>query len=160
MPYLIESAVALLLVILEVFASRYLTFAGAMPDLVLIFLVYVVITKGQLVAQISGFLLGLLIDILSSGTLGAHALSLTIAGFLLGYFYNEEVSKQRLRNWPFLLFVFAASILNSIIYYLFFTLGSGLSFVDYAVERGGLGALLTVFVAIAPMFYWSRKPLY
>jgi rod shape-determining protein MreD len=158
--YLIESAVALLLVIIDVLASSYVTISGAMPDLTVIFLAYLIIIRGQFVAEIGGFFLGLSIDILSSGTLGAHALSLTLAGFLLGYFYDEELSNRRLRNWPFLLFVFVASVINNLVYYFFFTIGSGLSFIDYASARGGLRTLLTVIVAIIPMFYWSRKPLY
>ncbi len=160
MPYLIESVVALLLVIVQVLASNYLSIGGAMPDLVLIFLVYIIIMRGQVVAEIAGFLLGLSLDILSSGTLGAHALSLTLAGFLLGYFYSSELAKQRLRNWPFLLFVFAASVIANLVYYFFFTAGSGLSFISYATERGGLGTLFTVIAAIVPMYYWSRRPLY
>ena len=160
MPYLIESGVALLLVIVQVLASNYLSIGGAMPDLVLIFLVYIIIMRGQVVAEITGFVLGLSLDILSSGTLGAHALSLTLAGFLLGYFYSDELAKQRLRNWPFLLFVFAASVIANLIYYFFFTAGSGLSFIAYATERGGLGTLFTVIVAIVPMYYWSRRPMY
>ncbi|MDP4220210.1 MAG: rod shape-determining protein MreD [Bacteroidota bacterium] len=161
MPYLIESAIALLLVIVQVLASRFISsFTGATPDLALIFLVYIIITRGQLVAELSGFVLGLALDILSSGSLGAHALSYTLAGFLLGYFFNEEVAKQRLRNWPFLLFVFAASLIANLIYYFFFTAGSGLSFIAYATEHGGLTVLYTVVAAIVPMYYWSRRPLY
>lgn len=160
MPYLIESAVALLLVIVQVLASHYLSLGGAMPDLVLIFLAYIIITRGQVFAEVAGFLLGLALDILSSGTLGAHALALTLVGFLLGYFYSEELAKQRLRNWPFLLFVFAGSVIANLVYYFFFTAGSGMSFIAYATERGGLGALFTIIAAIIPMYYWSRRPLY
>jgi len=160
MPYLIESVVAVFLVIVNVLASRYLSIGGAIPDFVLIYLVYIIIVRGQFVAQITGFVMGLALDVLSSGTLGAHALSLTLVGFLLGYFYDDDLEKQRLRNWPFLLFVFAASVINNLIYYFFFTAGSGLSFVAYTTERGGLGTLYTVIVAVIPMYYWSRRPLY
>ena len=160
MPYLIESVVALVLVIVQVLASRFLTIGGAMPDLIVIYLAFVIIMRGQLIAEITGFVLGLALDILSSGTLGAHALSLTLAGFLLGYFFDEELAKQRLRNWPFLLFVFAASVITNLVYYFFFTAGSGLSFINYATERGGLTTLYTVITAIVPMYYWSRQTLY
>jgi len=149
-----------MLVIVQVLASRFLSIGGAMPDLVVIFLAFIIIARGQLVAEIAGFFLGLALDILSSGTLGAHALSLTLAGFLLGYFYDEELAKQRLRNWPFLLFVFAASVITNLVYYFFFTAGSGLSFINYATERGGLVTLYTVIAAILPMYYWSRQTLY
>jgi len=159
-PYLIETAVALVLVIVQVLASRFISVGGAMPDLAVIFLAFVIIMRGQLIAEITGFLLGLSLDILSSGTLGAHALSLTLAGFLLGYFYNDELAKQRLRNWPFLLFVFTASVIANLVYYFFFTAGSGLSFTAYAMSRGGVGTLYTIIVAIVPMYYWSRQTLY
>jgi rod shape-determining protein MreD len=159
-PYLIESVIALVLVIVQVLVSRFLSVGGAMPDLAVIFLVYILIVRGQLIAEITGFLLGLSLDILSSGTLGAHALSLTLVGFLLGYFFDEELAKQRLRNWPFLLFVFTASVIANLVYYFFFTAGSGLSFTAYALSRGGLGTLCTVIAAIIPMYYWSRQTLY
>ena len=160
MPYLIESGIALLLVIIQVLASRFLSVGGAIPDLAVIFIAFITISRGQLIAEITGFCIGLGLDILSSGTLGAHALALTLAGFLLGYFFDEELAKQRLRNWPFLLFVFAASVIANLVYYFFFTAGSGLSFTSYALNRGGLSTLYTVIVAIAPMYYWSRQTLY
>jgi hypothetical protein len=59
-----------------------------------------------------------------------------------------------------LLFVFAASVIANLIYYFFFTAGSGLNFIAYATERGGLATLFTIIVAIVPMYYWSRRPLY
>lgn len=160
MSYLLESVIALIIVIVQVLASHFLSFGGAMPDLAVIFLAFIIVSRGQLVAEIGGFLLGFALDILSSGTLGAHALSLTLAGFLLGYFFDEELVKQRLRNWPFLLFVFAASVIANLVYYFFFTAGSGLSFTAYAMSRGGLTSLYTVIVAIIPMYYWSRQTLY
>ncbi|MEI8134604.1 MAG: rod shape-determining protein MreD [bacterium] len=160
MPYLIESSIALVLVIVQVLSSRLVSIGGAAPDLVVIFLAYTVITRGQLSAQIAGFVVGLLVDILSSGTLGAHALSYTLAGFLLGYFFNDESVKQRLRNWPFLLFVFGACLISNLVYYFFFTAGSGLNFFTYVTDHGGPGTLYTVILAVVPMYYWSRQTLY
>ncbi len=160
MPYLVESGIGLLIVIIQVLASRFLSFGGAMPDLSVIFLAFIIITRGQFAAQIAGFLLGFALDVFSGGTLGAHALSLTLAGFLMGYFYAEEMEKQRLRNWPFLLFVFAASVISNLVYYFFFTAGSGMKFTEYATSHGGLATVYTVVFAIIPMWYWSRRPLY
>src|ERR1041385_620784 len=99
MPYLIEAAVAILAVIIQVVASSFVSILGAVPDLALIFVVWTVIKRGQLWAEITGFGLGLLLDIFSSGTLGSHSLSYTIVGFLLGYFFNEDMIEKRLRNW-------------------------------------------------------------
>jgi rod shape-determining protein MreD len=157
---LIEAAVALVLVIVQVVLSRVVSIGGVVPDLAIIFLAFIVIMRGQMIAEIAGFLLGLALDILSGGTLGAHALSLALAGFLLGYFYDEELAKARLRNWPFLLFVFAIAVISNLIYYFLFTAGSGMNFLAYVTERGGLSTLYTVIIAIVPMWYWSRQTLY
>ncbi len=160
MRYLIEIAVALLAMILQVVVGNFVSIVGATPDLVLIYLIWVVLRRGQLHAELVGFVLGLFLDVLSSGTPGAHALSYTIVGFLLGYFFNEDQIEQRLRNWPFLLFVFVGSVVNNLIYYFLFTQGTGINFIDYATMRGGLVTIYTTIVAVVPMFYQTRRPLY
>jgi len=101
-----------------------------------------------------------LLDIFSSGTLGSHSLSYTIVGFLLGYFFNDDLIEKRLRNWPFLLFVFFAAIINNVIFYLFFMQASGIGVVDFAITRGGLGVVYTTIIAVLPMLFASRRPLY
>lgn len=159
MPYIYQIVFGVVLVILQVLTSDVLSIGGVLPDFVLIFLVWVVIEKGQLKGELTGFALGLGLDILSSGILGSQALSKAIVGFLLGYFYNEDKTNQRLRNWPFLLFVFVGAIVNNLIYYILFT-QARTGFIDYFMERGGLGVLYTTIVAILPLFYFSRKPRY
>jgi rod shape-determining protein MreD len=148
-----------MLVILQVLTSDVLSINGILPDISLIFLIWIVIEKGQLKGELSGFVIGLGLDMLSGGILGSQALSKAIVGFLLGYFYNEEKTNQRLRNWPFLLFVFIGATINNLIYYALFT-QARTGFVDYIMERGGLGVLYTTIVAILPLFYFSRKPRY
>ncbi|HET9135784.1 MAG TPA: hypothetical protein VFO76_04040, partial [Candidatus Kapabacteria bacterium] len=76
------------------------------------------------------------------------------------YFFNDDLIEKRLRNWPFLLFVFFAAIINNVIFYLFFMQASGISVVDFAITRGGLGVLYTTIVAVLPMLFASRRPLY
>ncbi|MBS1902506.1 MAG: rod shape-determining protein MreD [Bacteroidetes bacterium] len=160
MPYLIEAAVAVLAVVLQVILSNTLSVLGAVPDLALVYLMWVVIRRGQLPAELIGFGLGLLVDILSSGALGSHSLTYTIVGFLLGYFSDADQIEQRLRNWPFLLFVAAGTLLNGLIYYLLFKLTAGVSLEDYFTGQIGLATVYTTIVAIGPMFYASRRPLY
>ena len=86
MPYIYQIVFGVVLVILQVMTSDMLSIGGVLPDFVLIFLVWVVIEKGQLKGELTGFALGLGLDILSSGILGSQGLSKAIVGFLLGYF--------------------------------------------------------------------------
>ena len=159
MPFLYQAIAGFIIVILQVLVSKFLTHGGAMPDFVLIFVIVVVLSKGQLAGEVTGFTMGLLLDILSSGTLGAHALAKAVTAFFLGYFYSEDLAKQRLRNWPFLTFVMLGAIINNLIYYALFAQARS-GFFDFVLENGGLATLYTTAVALIPMFYFSRRPLY
>jgi membrane associated rhomboid family serine protease len=92
--------------------------------------------------------------------LGAHALSKTAACFVIGFFFNPERIEQNLRNWPFLLLTLLASVINNFLYYFLITRGSEITFADFAFRYGAVGALYTVFIAIFPLLYWSRKRTY
>lgn len=158
MSFIYQIVIGIVLVVIQVVGSNLLGIGGASPDLALIFLVWIIIQRGQLTGELVGFLLGLSIDILSSGAPGTKALSMAVTGFLLGYFYSSEEMEHRLRNWPFLLFVGAGAIINNVTYYLL-TLANT-NFMEYVLNRGGISALYTVVLAVIPMYYFSRKPLY
>ena len=57
------------------------------PDLLLLFTVYVAIHRGSLIGETNGFFSGLFLDILSASPLGLNALLRTIIGFIGGLFF-------------------------------------------------------------------------
>jgi rod shape-determining protein MreD len=160
MQYLLYTGAGILLVIVQVLVGRFISIAGVSPDFLLIFLVWLTMKEGQFVGETGGFVLGLALDIVSSDILGAHALSKTAACFVIGFFFNPERIEQNLRNWPFLLLTLLASVINNFLYYFLITRGSEITFADFAFRYGAVGALYTVFIAIFPLLYWSRKRTY
>jgi rod shape-determining protein MreD len=160
MQYLTYAGIGLVVIVIQVLVSRFLSIAGVSPDFLLIFLMYVTLREGQFAGIATGFGLGLLLDIVSSGVLGAHALSKTVACFLAGFFYDRERVEQNIRNWPFLMLTLLAAVINNGLYYFLMTRGTEMSFSEFAFRYGAVGALYTVFISIFPLLYWSRKRSY
>ncbi len=71
-------------VFLQSTVLRWVALKGVKPDLALILLVFVAVRRGSLSAQTSGFLAGLLEDILSLSPVGFNALLRTVLGFFYG----------------------------------------------------------------------------
>ena len=67
---------------------------GGSPDLVLVTLVAVSLTQGSIFGAVTGFWVGLLLDIARLGTLGFTSLLLTLAGFWIGR-YGETTGRDR-----------------------------------------------------------------
>ena len=62
-------------------------FLPVVPDLLLLFTIYISIQKGCLQGESVGFFSGLLLDFVSAAPLGLNALLRTIIGFICGLFH-------------------------------------------------------------------------
>lgn len=62
-------------------------FLPVVPDLLLIFVLYISVHRGSFEGETTGFISGLCLDFLSSSPLGLNALVRTIIGFTTGCFY-------------------------------------------------------------------------
>lgn len=71
-------------VLLQSTLLHWVALNGVKPDLALIVLVFAAVRRGSMTAQVSGFLAGLLEDVLSLAPLGFNALLRTMLGFFYG----------------------------------------------------------------------------
>lgn len=78
--------------ILQSTIMQEIAISGIMPDLIIISLFLLSIKHGQLAGIYTGFIIGLFMDVYSPSLLGQNALSLTILGFLFGFF-DEKVMR-------------------------------------------------------------------
>lgn len=83
------------------------------PDLLLLILVYYTLINGQLFGTVSGALIGLIFDLTSGNLIGLTMFSKTVAGFIAGYFYNENKIESNTGAITFSLIVFLCSFLDS-----------------------------------------------
>ena len=79
------SAIGLVSLLFQILLSDFLVIRGIRPDFMLIFVLYVSFQFGSLNGVILGFSLGILEDLISSGSLiGLSSLTKSISGFLIG----------------------------------------------------------------------------
>jgi len=152
---------SLLALLLQTTVARFLSIQGIVPDLVLLWIVYLAIRRGQIHATVAGFVLGLILDLVSGpdGMVGLAALTKTLAGFLAGYFYSENKTMQTLGGYQFLLITALVSLVHNVVYFLLFLQGSGLPWSSMLLEHGIPATVYTVAVALLPMFAFARKVL-
>jgi len=155
----ISTFVTLLLFLVHSYLVPYLTLVDVVPDILLIWIVYLAIRRGQLVSTGAGFVIGLVLDLSSgeSGMLGLAALTKSVGGFMAGYFFNENRMLQVLSGYQFIVAVFVTSLLHNVLYFLIFLQGSGMGWWDTFLRYAVPTSLYTALLALLPMFIFSRK---
>lgn len=155
--YIRSALVALGLMLLQTTFIPFLSIGGFLPDILLIWVVYVAVRRGQMEATITGFFVGLLQDALTAHFFGLTALTKTVAGFVAGYFYNENSTEQTLGSYRFLLIVLLSSVAHNLIYYGIFLQGIQDSVFTTMIEFSIVTGLYTGVLSLLPMFTFVRK---
>jgi len=104
------------LLILQLTLAPLIVYKNVGPDLVILPVIYFAIKEGQTYGMVLGFIIGFLFDLFSGGIIGSAMFSKTIAGFIAGYFYNENKIDLTLGSAFFVLIVFICSSVNSFLY--------------------------------------------
>lgn len=148
-----------LILILQLIISRLLSLGGITPDLLIIWIVYLSLRQGQTQAILWGFSIGLIYDFLIGDFIGLSAFTKMLAGFMAGYFYNENKLHLILGSYRFLLIVFFSSLIHNVIYFMIFTKGTDINLLRTFVEFGLSTSFYTMILSTLPMFMFSRKYL-
>jgi rod shape-determining protein MreD len=130
---------------------------GVIPDLIIILLVFYTLKMGQLHGTILGFIFGFLFDIITGGLIGSSMLSKTVAGFVTGYFYNENKKDLYLKSFLFVLIVLLGSTIDSFILAFFTTINLNTSIITFFIEQGILPGIYTAVFSIIVIVFFPRR---
>lgn len=155
--YFRYGAVTLLLLIIQTTIVPFTSISNIIPDILLVWIVYVAVKLGQIPATILGFIVGIFIDVIGGQFIGLSALSKTVAGFFAGYFYNENKIDYTIGSYQFLTIVGLSSLFHNIIYFVIFVQGSEIGFWTAIFRFGIFSTVYTTAIAILPVFVFSRK---
>lgn len=153
---LIYFSIALLLIIIQISFLSLISIEGFLPDLLLIFIVWISLFEGRFFGLISAFVFGLLFDIFSEDILGSNALIKSIVAFFAGSFFHENKIKENLSGIRFLIVVPLAAIINNFIYYLIYLDLSNFSLKSFFVQDIFASTVYTTVISLIPMLFSSR----
>lgn len=150
---------SLLFVVLDSTLIKFLSIANIVPDILVIWIVYIAVREGQMAGTTAGFFIGLATTMTGTtgGMFGLAALAKTLTGFIAGYFYNENKIYNTLGGYQFIVIVGIASLVHDILYFTIFLQGSGLSWMQSVLSYGVPTTAYTAMVALLPMFAFARK---
>jgi rod shape-determining protein MreD len=153
--------ISFLFIVVDSTLVKFLSIAGIVPDILVIWIVYVAIREGQSAGTTLGFCIGLATNLMGTpdNVLGLAALAKTFAGFTAGYFHNENKTYNILGSYQFIVIVGVASLVHNILYFTIFLQGSGLSWMQSVLSYGIPTTAYTAAVALLPMFAFARKYL-
>jgi rod shape-determining protein MreD len=156
---LIDIAISLFLFVIQTTLVPQIAIGTIVPDLILIWIVYLGITRGHAPATIAGFFLGFLLDILSGPQrmLGLSSLAKSIAGFAAGYTFNENKTEQTLSGLISILILFGISLVHNLLYFLIFLQGVDFSWNSVMLFHALPTTIYTTAVGLIPMFVFARK---
>jgi rod shape-determining protein MreD len=129
------------------------------PDIVLIGLVFLGIRSGKIAGSIGGFVCGLILDLLSFTFLGLMGLSKAVAGFVSGYFNNENKVETYTRGYAFVMIVFFCSLVNNLIYFGVYFQGSPLTFSELLFRYVLPTAVYTGLISFLPVMFVRKRPI-
>jgi rod shape-determining protein MreD len=151
-----SAAIVLVLVVIQATFIPLLSINGVVPDILMLWVVFNGIRRGQIEGVTGGFLVGLLQDLITTQFFGLAALSKSLAGFLAGYFFNENKTAVTLGSYRYLLILGLCSLVHNLAYYTIFLLGSesmtGATVVTLSLTAG----VYTAAVGSLLMFGFSR----
>jgi rod shape-determining protein MreD len=150
------SVVALLV---QTLILPYVAIGTIVPDVVLIWIVYLALTRGHSAGSTAGFFLGLVLDVLmgGDGMLGLSAFTKTLAGFIAGYAFSENKTVQTLTTSRFPLIVALAALVHNQFYFLVSLRGSDIPLESVVLRYGIPATIYTGLLALLPMFVFARR---
>lgn len=151
-----------LIILLLVFQTTFLhsfTVLNVRPDTILIFAAFVGMKLGGENGALAGFVLGLAQDSLSSGLLGANALSKGIIGFIFGNLRDKIVFENTFSQVLFILF--ASFIDMAITLPILFLASSGKAAVVIILKKQILSCIFSALTGplFIKIFIFAHKKL-
>ena len=136
---LLYSAIGLFLLSIQGILGQWLSIQKIKPDFLLILVLYIGQREGKNFGQLSGFVIGLLADLIGMSTfLGLSIFTKVISGFLAGCLKNQ---KLKINIFSYYAFIFVVMFIHNFLFFKIYYHSMNLSF-QYMFVRYILPSIL------------------
>lgn len=154
-----DGLVLLVALVLQSTVLHRIEIAGARPDLLIAFVVYIAWMRGPVVGTIAGFAVGLIQDLDASVPLGLNAFAKSLVGFLVA---KAGFRVHRANAGVRFAFFFIAMLVHDVIYYGVASGGDLATFAKQMVLAAVPSALYTgvvVVILLGVVEIFSKRPI-
>jgi len=145
------------LAVLQLVFVPLITVQNIGPNLIIVLLVFLTLTNGQVYGTLLGFVLGFLLDIISGGIIGAYMFSFTLAGFIAGYFYNENKFDINTSSFVLTLITLLCATVSLFIYSSVTNSNNDVRMIYQIIEDGILPGVYTALFSIPIVIFNPQK---
>ncbi|MBM4168642.1 MAG: rod shape-determining protein MreD [Ignavibacteria bacterium] len=156
--YVRSALIVLGLLIIQTTFLPLISVEGVIPDVLLIWVIYNAVRRGQIEGMVAGFVVGLFQDFATTQFFGLAALSKTVTGFAGGFFFNENKTAVTLGTYRFVVIVAVLSLLHNLIYFGVLLQGMETTSLFSISSWSSTTMVYTAIISLLPMFAFSRKP--
>jgi rod shape-determining protein MreD len=155
--YIIYAVLGIILIAMQMVLVNLIAIGEAVPDLLLILIVWIGIYEGYMEGILYGFVLGLLLYVASFDIVGSNALVKCVAGLFAAFFHKTDTEKQLTGNMRLLPIIFVIALLHNLVYGVFHINMRQWSFIRYFFEYSIASSLYTTAFGVFAYAVGSRN---
>lgn len=157
--YSVYFGIGILLGLFQISFIPLIEVADSIPNVILLFSIWIVLREGRIIGYISAFILGIIYDVLTMQVLGVSSLSFLFGVLFAGIFYRKEKEFLILSSYRFILIVFFSSLIANLIQNIFYLKLSDLDFWTSFVFKWLGNTVYTAIISTIPFFVSFRNKL-
>jgi|GEM_PF-1164707 len=148
---------AIFLALLQITIIPLIEVFESLPNLLLLFSIWIVLREGKLVGFVSAFLLGILYDIFTLQVIGISSFSFLISALIASLFYRKDKEILVLTDNSFLFIVFISAISANLIQNIFYLRLSQIDFWISFIYKWLGSTIYTTILSLIPYYLLKRN---
>lgn len=155
----VYSLFALFLALLQISLVPIIEVFESIPNLLLLFSIWIVLSEGKLIGFVAAFILGVIYDVFTLQVIGVSSFAFLVSALIASFFYRKDKEILVLAHYGFIFIVFFSAMSANLIQNIFYLRLSQIDFWISFVYKWLGNTVYTTFLSLIPFYisYRNRK---